>query len=298
MSKNTLRIITVILSVIIFASFALSLASLSVSGTLRDPANVSVRIADREYLELVYGKVNRALDRSLSLTSLTRDDLSDIFTKEHVSNEAIRSLRCEIADLSGREIQAYSYENDELYERISERLTERSKETGVKFGGDGSPVYDLVTGAVTEALRVIPDGPRSAVGWFAARAEDIISFAPVCLAITAICTAALLVLTRKHMREALLKTALPLYLGSFAVFCAARYFLYRNYIAKTAVGDALMKHALLTAQNTFFSDMSSVALVPAVLFLLIGLVAAAVLAVHRADKRPSRHRHKHKEKTE
>ena len=286
--KIAKNIVTVLLAVLIGLSVPLGIIVFSVRSEIGNTSLLTVKIAEDDYFELVSDRVSETVKRKLALVVITPEQLSEFFTAQALRDDALDALSATIRCAFGKDYETYSYKNDDLCAEIERILLEYSEENGVEFAdGSTDKVYSMLCDAVTEELRVVPEKYANQAAKLSARVEKLCSFYYIFPVIYVVAAAAIVVLGRKRIANALYNVFLPSYLGAFAAYAVSAIMLGKDYLANTILKNEAFQYILHNLYRFVFSDMRQGAATLVITFAAASLVVIARIAVG------TKHRHSH-----
>lgn len=284
--KTLRKIASVFLCVVIFLSLTVAVASALVQRFIGRPEALAARIADDEYVDMLYGKVYESVKYRMALTVLNTDDIiceessePGVITKEVLKSNAASVLASSLSVAFGKSESAeQKYEDVELFERIDSYLTSYAKEAGIEYTeGSSEQVYEMITSEVTSNLRVFPDMYTSKLsGKTAALSKYAGIISPAAFALYAIASLSLLLLNLKNKIGAMHSWSLGSYLASFTLLGASAAFLYEDYMSKTVLTGETAGLVLKKIYDAVFRDLLYVSLILTAVFLVIGIVSVVL----------------------
>jgi len=280
---------TVVLCILMFLSLALSVASAIVNSTLKDSSELVIDTVDSEYTDILYDSVCSKLQRKMALVVIKPEDISDIITKDVVIDAAPISTASVLNRLFGKEDKPWEYKSEELYTRIGELLEAYAAEMEIEYeDGSVDQVYELICKTVSDEVNVIPQSYISKVSPLFVKLGKICSLWYIPVIVYVICTAAVILLGKRNIKNAVYNAVIPSFFATFTIYAASAILYSKDYLAKTIIKNEAFQHFLRQVYNSVLLNLKTTAIALSTLFVLMGIVVIIAMIVEsvRHGKRP------------
>ena len=293
-AKKILRkTITGILCVIMFLSLTVGLVAATVNSVITDNSSLVIDIVDSKYNDILCDCVYAELERKMALVVIEPDDISDIITDDVIIDAAPSATGSLINRLFGGNAEVWHYENEELRTRIGALLNAYAAANDIEYEeGSTDQVYELICDTVSAEMNVIPQSYIAKVSPLFVKLGNICSYWFIPIIIYVVCTAVLIQMGRKNIKNALYNAILPSYFAAFTVCASASIMYNKDYLAKTIIKNESFQHVLRQVYNSVLENIRNTATVLSAMLLIMALIVIITTVVERKKRHSRRHRHR------
>ena len=276
------KVCTFILCIVMFVTLAVGVVAATMNSVLSDSSALVIGIIDSKYNGFICDAVYAELDRKMALVVIETDDISDIITEDVIIESIPEATGSLMNRLLGGNAEVWRYENKELRTRISELLTAYAAENSIEYEeGSADQVYDLICDTVSAEMNVIPQSYISKVSPLLVKLGKICSFWYIPILVYVLCTAAVICIGRRHIKNAVYNAILPSYFASF-VICTVTAIMYsKDYFAKTIIKNETFQHIIKQVYNSVLLNIRNTATVLSAMFIIMALVVILSMSIRR-----------------
>lgn len=285
MSKHKRRriirsIVTVILSILMYLSFAAGILMITLNHTLDNGTDIVMRAVDSEYCEKMQRSVRNTLENKMSLMPINVDDILEFITEDVIVNDTKLAATDVVGELFGENTIKWSYENEALFEKIEILLKEYSDETGINYEeGSAEQVYGMICETVTAEIRTVSDIYTSKASPYVLKILRILSLWYIPCVLFVVFAAAELIILRHHIKNGVYNVILSAYFGAFTLLAASSIMYYKDYLGRTILGDVMLQELMQRLYLIVFYDLRQAGFVLTSLLLVMGIVMSVALAL-------------------
>ena len=271
--KTFKSILSAVLSVIIFISGFVFIAAGILNYTLFNVNFYTSRITDNEYSDILYNSVSEEINKRINTIQISQEGVMSVIDKNEL-NRMSESIVSDITEyiLHRTEYKPVRYENKSLKETIEKELNAFAAEHNMTVQeGSVDEIYKFVTDIISSEINLIHKSYLDKIPPLEKYVRAA-GFYYIFIIITAICSAAVLIINRKNILKGLYAVLSPLWIANCAVFIPAVMFSIYDFPPRIALAESPLK---LFISNTIYGFTGIVCTVTGVILTVLTLALAA-----------------------